>query len=329
MAFYVQAIRGHFALLLQRKRIDDLLKGQALSPELRTRLESVQRIRQFAINELGLPAQHQYDRYVELGRACPVWSVMAAPELSFQPLTWRYRFVGRLSYRGYFSEQDAQQLAARLEKEGWEVYVSGIPAYSTLGWLSDPVLSSFFHQSETELAELLFHELTHQVLFVSGDTVFNESLAVLVADEGMRRYAADRPQDIARIERTRQRRDEFVALVLAYRQRLNQLYQLTVPAEEKRERKQAIMMELQHAYQQQKEQWGGYAGYDAWFAAVNNARLNAVGTYHALVPSLQVLLQQCDNEMPRFFDECRRLARLTQTARHKFLYSLMDISTTS
>lgn len=328
-AFYVQAVRGHASLLLRRRSIERLLAGKTLTPGLRRQLEAIQRIRRFASDELGLPAQRQYNSYVELGRPYPVWSVMAAPELSLQSLTWRYWFVGRLSYRGFFSEADARQQASMLEKDGWEVYVSGIPAYSTLGWFSDPVLSSFVYQPEAELAELIFHELTHQVLFVPGDTVFNESLAVLVADEGMRRYVAGNLQDIGRIELIRKRRDDFVTLVLSFRHQLYQLYAQPLPDEIKRERKTAILADLRNAYARQKEQWDGYAGYDAWFAAVNNARLNTVGAYHALVPALRILLQRAGNNVPLFFDECRRLARLPQAERHQYLHSLMETPTSS
>lgn len=323
-AYYGQAVQGHFGLLAKRKPIDRLLAGNTLTPDLRRQLETVQRVRAFARDELGLPARRQYDTYVELGRPYPVWSVMAAPELSLQPKTWCYWFVGCLSYRGFFAEANAQQLARELAGEGMEVYLSGIPAYSTLGWFRDPVLSSFVHQSEAELAELIFHELTHQVLFVPGDTVFNESLAVAVADEGLRRYSDRYPQDLARLQLARQRRDEFVRLVLSFRQKLHVLFISSITDEAKREGKARIYSELQDAYRQQRELWGGYGGYDSWFAAVNNARLNTVGTYYDLVPALQVLLRQHGNDLPRFFDACRKLARLGQRERHETLRKLVD-----
>lgn len=329
VAYYGQAVQGHFNLLAKRKPIDRLLAGTEISPELRRQLEVVQRIRGFARDELGLPARRQYDTYAELGRPYPVWSVMAAPELSLKPKTWCYWFVGCLSYRGFFSEAKAKHLADELQQQGMEVYLSGIPAYSTLGWFRDPVLSSFVHQPEAELAELIFHELTHQVLFVPGDTVFNESLAVAVADEGLRRYSARHPQDLDRIHLARQRRDDFISLVLSFRQRLQQLFALPLPDDAKRKGKAAIYAELQSAYRLQRERWGGYTGYDAWFAAVNNARLNTVGTYHELVPGLNALLAQHDNDLPRFFEACRRLARLKQEERHRALNALLDDRNTS
>ena len=325
VAYYSQAVQGQISLLAKRKPIDRLLATDTLTPELRRQLESVQRIRQFASESLALPAKRQYASYVELGRPYPVWSVMAAPELSLTPKTWHYWFVGSLSYRGFFAEQDAQRLATQLEQQGWEVYMSGIPAYSTLGWFRDPVLSSFVYQPEAELAELIFHELTHQVLFVPGDTVFNESLAVTVAEEGLRRYSEKFPQDLERLALAKKRRDEFVALVLTYRQRLQAHFAKAGSDDEKRAGKAAIYAALQAAYAEQKQQWGGYAGYDAWFAAVNNSRLNTVGTYYDLVPALQQLLRNHNNDLPRFYDACRELARLPQPERRKRLQALLAV----
>lgn len=323
VAYYSQAVQGHFGLMSKRRPIEQLLAGDAITPELRRQLEAIQRIRMFARTDLGLPVGHQYGSYVELGRSYPVWSVMAAPELSLQPRTWCYWFVGCLSYRGYFSEEKAQRLATQLEQDGWEVYLSGIPAYSTLGWFRDPVLSSFVYQPEAELAELVFHELTHQVLFVPGDTVFNESLAVAVADEGLRRYSDRYPQDLERVRLARERRKDFVALVLSFRKRLQAVFDQDIPDDAKREQKAAIYAELKAAYAGQKQQWGGYAGYDSWFADINNARLNTIGTYYDLVPAFSLLLSKHGNDLAGFFAECRKLARLKQAERYRYLNSLL------
>ena len=329
VAYYGQAVQGHFGLLAKRKPIDRLLAGREIDARLRQQLEAVQRIREFAGQELGLPARRQYDTYAELGRPYPVWSVMAAPELSLKPKVWCYWFVGCLAYRGFFAEAKARQLADTLQQQGMEVYLSGIPAYSTLGWFRDPVLSSFVYQPEAELAELIFHELTHQVLFVPGDTVFNESLAVAVADEGLHRYSVRHPQDLDRIYQARQRRDDFVALVLSFRQRLQAVFASTLPDVAKREAKAAVYADLHAAYAQQREKWGGYAGYDAWFAEVNNARLNTVGTYYDLVPGFKSLLVRHDHDLRRFFEACKGMARLKQDERHQLLRALAEERSTS
>lgn len=322
-AYYAQAAHGQTALLAKRQSIPRLLKDEKTTPELRARLETVQRIRAFAADELGLPAQKQYASYVELGRAYPVWSVMAAPELSLVSKTWCYWFVGCLAYRGFFREDMALRYAGELEQQGLEVYLSGIPAYSTLGWFKDPVLSSFITLPEAELAEMLFHELTHQVLFVPGDTTFNESLAVAVAEEGLRRYSQQYPQDLERLARAKKRRDDFVRLVLKYRQQLHAVYISTRSDAEKREAKTQVLAALQTAYAAQKVEWGGYAGYDAWFASLNNAKLNTIGTYYDLVPALQALLRQEQGDLAKFFAACKELARLDSKTRRQRLDALL------
>lgn len=321
--YYAQAVQGQSALLLKRQSIPRLLANPATDPDLRVRLENVQRIRVFAVEQLGLPAKKQYARYVDLGREYPLWSVMATPELSLAPKVWRYWFVGSLSYRGFFKQAMAERYAEELRAEGFDVYLSGIPAYSTLGWFHDPVLSSFIRQPEAELAELLFHELTHQVLFVPGDTTFNESLAVAVAEEGLRRYSDKYPQDLARVALAKQRRDDFVKLVLEYRGRLQKAFAAAADTEAKRRGKAEVYAALQAAYAEQKVRWGGYAGYDNWFSSLNNAKLNTIDTYYDLVPALQALLRQKQGDIPAFFDACRALARLDKKLRHQQLNALL------
>ncbi|MFZ5560958.1 MAG: aminopeptidase [Pseudomonadota bacterium] len=319
LGYYAQAVQGQSGLLLKRQPVERLLADARTPPALRARLEAVQRIRAFAAAELGLPAQRQYASYVELDREYPVWAVTAAPELSLAPKTWCYGLVGCLSYRGYFREKSAQRYADELRRQGFEVSVSGVAAYSTLGWFRDPLLSSFIGLPEAALAELIFHELTHQLLYVPGDTVFNESLAVTVADEGLRRYSRKYPLDLARLARDRQRRDEFVGLVLEYRARLEAVFAEPWSAAEKRRAKADTYAALQAAYAELKQGWGGYDGYDAWFRAVNNAQLNTIATYFELVPALQQLLREQQGDLAEFLAACRHLAKMDQTSRHREL----------
>ena len=116
------------------------------------------------------------------------WTVTAAPEFSLEPKEWWYPVVGRLGYRGYFRKEEAVALARELMGEGWDVSVGGVTAYSTLGWLSDPLLNTYLFDPELALADVLFHELAHRRFFVAGDTEFNEAYATAVATEGVRRW---------------------------------------------------------------------------------------------------------------------------------------------
>lgn len=323
MAYYAQAAQGQASVMLKRQPIPRLLERSDLEPGLRQRLETVQRIRRFAADELGLPARRQYDSYVELGRDYPVWAVTAAPELSLAPRAWCYWLVGCLTYRGFFSESAARRHARELTEEGYEVNLSGVSAYSTLGWFRDPVLSSFITLPEPDLAELIFHELTHQVLYVPGDTVFNESLAVAVAEEGLRRYALRTGLDLRPLQQARTRQGQFIELVLDYRERLERALATAEGAAEKRAAKAAVYADLHRAYAALRESWGGYAGYDDWFEGLNNARLNSVATYYRLVPALRLVLQEEGGDMARFMVRCKALARLDLAERRRRLEVLL------
>ena len=164
LGYYAQATHGQLSLLSSAKPIDELLLEPDLDDKLRRRLTKVRQIRQFAVSELGLPDNPSYKNYADLGRSFALWNVVATPELSLRPLQWCFPIAGCVSYRGYYSKDDAQQFADRLRADGYDVQVIGVPTYSTLGWFNDPVLSTFIRYPDAELARLIFHELAHQVV---------------------------------------------------------------------------------------------------------------------------------------------------------------------
>ncbi len=310
--YYEQAARGQLTLIAKRQSIDDLIKADETSSELRKQLEHVLEFRSFAKNQLFLPTGDSYSTYVELGREHVVWNVFAAPEFSLTPKTWCYPIAGCATYRGYFSESEAEDYARTLEGQGFDVYVSGIDAYSTLGWFDDSVLSSFVHRPAPELASLIFHELAHRVLYVKDDTTFNESFATAVGQEGLRRWLAstETPYDFQEAEKRESRKQDFVQLVSGYRSTLELLYQQEVSASEMRGQKSLIMEELRASYEHLKKDWGGYAGYDAWFAEpLGNAKLGTVSTYNDLVPEFLDLLQEQDGNLEAFYSACQELAQ--------------------
>jgi len=316
--YYEQAARGQLTLIAKRQSIHDLIKTEETSDKLRQQLEHVLEFRSFAKNQLFLPTGDSYSTYVELGREHVVWNVFAAPEFSLTPKTWCYPIVGCATYRGYFSESEAEDYARTLEGQGFDVYISGIDAYSTLGWFDDSVLSSFVHRPTPELASLIFHELAHRVLYVKDDTTFNESFATAVGQEGLRRWLAstETPYDFQKAKKRESRKQDFVQLVSGYRSTLELLYQQEVSASEMRGRKSLIMEELRASYEHLKKDWGGYAGYDSWFAEpLGNAKLGTVSTYNDLVPEFLDLLQEQGGDLEAFYSACQELAQEPQEAR--------------
>jgi len=325
--YYSQAIAGQFSLLTSARPLDEVIADPATPADVRERLRLAARIRAFASRELALPDNRSYTRYADLHRSSAVWNVFATAELSLTLKTWCYPMFGCAGYRGYFAQRDAEGLAAGLQAEGLDVYVGPVPAYSTLGWFSDPLLSTFIRWPEPELARLIFHELAHQVVYVSDDTRFNESFATAVEQAGLVRWVAARhdPALDAQFARYRQRHGDFLDLMAQAHRQLEDLYASGAPEQAQRSGKQAIFAALTARYRRVRdERWGGYAGYDAFFEAPwNNARVAAMAAYQDDVPAFDALLAREQGDLPRFFAAVRQLARLAPEAREQALQALL------
>ena len=339
IGYYAQAVRGEYQVLAHRRSIDKLIADPKTSPTLRDKLRVVQQLRVYAKDELKLPVDGNYEKYVDVHRKYVVWNVQAAPEFSLVPKTWHYPFVGRLAYRGYFSEKSARACGERLMKDGFDVYVDGVEAYSTLGWFKDPLMNTFIDSSEPQLAEVLFHELGHKRVFASGDTDFNEAFATLVGEEGTRRWLQSKC-DVTLLEQYNAalaREQQFVHLTMATRARLASIYGETLDQngnvtgttrpqaspEELRRDKQSAFDDLRRQYAELKAQWGGYSGYDDWFAHdLNNAKLNTVANYYDYVPGFQRLLANNAGDLEKFYSAAERLSKEPIEQRHAQLREL-------
>jgi predicted aminopeptidase len=318
LGYYGHTLWGGARILLDRRPIPRLLADPAISPDLRARLARVERIVDFAHRELALPETGGYRAYVALDRPYAVWNVVAAPELSIEPLTWCFPIAGCVAYRGYFSERKAERFAATLRGRGHDVEIGGVAAYSTLGHFADPVLSSFVFWPESDLAGLIFHELAHSRVYVGDSTAFNESFATTVELAGVDRWlGAEGLAEKAEAARDRYRREqEVVALLLDYRARLASAYAAERTDDWKRERKAELLRDLEAAYGDLRASGGGTRGYDAWLAeGVDNARLAAVGSYHRWVPAFEALLVSKGGDLEAFYAEVERLSALPTEAR--------------
>jgi predicted aminopeptidase len=318
LEYYAQAVGGHLEVMRLAVPIEERLREADTPEPLRAKLAKVLAIREFASRELALPDNDSYRRYADIGRPFVVWNVFAAPEFSVKPIESCFLFAGCVSYRGFYSEEAAQRHAASLAEQGHDVYVGGVAAYSTLGWFSDPALSTFIHYPEPEVARIVFHELAHQLVYVKGDTMFNESFAATVEEEGVRRWLEREgtPAQRAAYEDSRKRRAEFVALVSKYRAELAAFYDRPGQLEEKRAGKRRLFMQMQDEYVSLKVSWGSFAGYDRLFSReANNALLASIASYSELVPAFRVLLAQRHDDLPAFYAAVRELSKLDKPER--------------
>jgi predicted aminopeptidase len=319
--YYSQAAQGQLSLLSDSRPIDDWLSDPGTAPKLRMRLATARQIRLYAVQQLGLPDNQSYKNYTALNRPYVVWNVVATPELSLKPLQWCFPVAGCVNYRGYYGKEEAQDYARELRGAGNDVQVGGVTAYSTLGWFNDPLISTFIHYPDAELARLIFHELAHQVVYVAGDSQFNESFASAVEEAGVERWLErfGNPAMRENYANYAARKQQFLQLLLGCRRALEKNYASHASAQEKRAIKARLFSQLQDDYALLKQSWGGYAGYDRFFAEpLSNAHLAAIATYNDFVPAFRALLAR-EHSFGGFYAAVRRIADLERDERHRRL----------
>lgn len=320
VAYYAQAVGGHLQVMRAAAPVAERLVDPATSEALRAKLAQAMAIREFASRELALPDNGSYRRYADLGRPFVLWNVFVTPEFSVKPVESCFPVAGCVSYRGWYAEADARQHAAEQRARGLDVHVGGVPAYSTLGWFDDPLLNTFLVYPQAEVARLVFHELAHQVAYAKDDTVFNESFAVAVEEEGMRRWLTGHvvADEAARYQTGRERRRQFIALILDYRTRLERFYAASAPDDESTRRagKAALFAGLDADYSRLKQSWEGFSGYDRFLSGgANNALLASVAAYSERVPAFRALLERERGDLAAFYREVKRLAGLPKGER--------------
>lgn len=318
--YLLESAEGQLALMSKREPIARVIEKPSTPAALRSQLEEVTSIRDFANRQLNLPDNGSYRTYADVGRPYVVWNVVAVPEFSVDPKRWCYPIVGCVAYRGYFIERKAVLFAAKLRKQGLDVAVAGVAAYSTLGHFNDPILNTMVGWNDVELAAIIFHELTHQMIYVADDASFNEALATTVEEEGVRRWllAQHREADLAKHLVEQEHYLRVVRLLRRTRGELHDLYASGDDIERMREGKNASFDALHSSYAQLKAQWGGHAPFQSWMAGkANNADLASVATYYDCVPGFERELAAAAGDLRVFYRRVRELAKLDRATRDR------------
>lgn len=326
LGYYTHLARGQIALLSGREPIATIVGDETRDPNLRRRLAGVLDARAFAITQLKLPDNGSYTLYTQLDRPYVLWNVLATPEFSLAPVESCFPISGCVAYRGFYDERRARNHAQSLREQGYDVELGGVPAYSTLGWFDDPVISSMMHWSDPVLIGTVFHELAHQRLYIKDDSAFNESFARFVEEEGLRQYLGARDKDDREAAEERRREFQFRQLALDTRERLDALYHEPLMADAMRARKKAEFERLKADYARLRDgQWNGDSSFDRWFAReLNNASLLPFGLYDSWVPTFAALFEDAGRDWPAFYAASGDLGRLQLDARRQRMTELKN-----
>jgi len=320
--YVAQAARGQWQVMHARKPIDKVIASDKTSTELRGRLTEVRAARDFASRELALPDNGSYRSYADLKRPYVVWNVVAAPEFSVHPERWCFPVAGCVAYRGYFAESKARKFAGALVAQGFDTYVGGVAAYSTLGKFRDPVLNTMLGYGDDELAAIIFHELSHQLIYVANDSEFNEAFATAVEQAGLERWLKlrGRESDLGRYKARRSRQAQIIALFIGARAKLDALYSQKLEPAVTRERKREIFATLDSQMADLEKRLGLRSSYrDLAPNGLNNAYLASIATYYDCVPGFERLLAKQDGDLPKFYAAVRELTRKPRAERHQLL----------
>ena len=322
LSYYLHSVNGHLGVIAKSRDIDDVLHDENTSADLRERLLLVAEIRRFAVEKLHLPDSDSYTEYADLQREYVLKSLFASEEFSTAAHQWCYPIVGCAGYRGYFDEARLQTYIDELKASHFDIYVANVPAYSTLGWFDDPVLNTFINWPEYRLAGLIFHELTHQRLYIDGDTTFNESFAVAVQQAGVQKWLQHHGEldKLAAYQRHIVNRGKVLEFIENERDKLALLYRQDLPDDSKRATKARMLDAMRQQYVELSAEFGGSDGFAKWFEGeLNNAKLVSVSTYHALAPAFVRLLEHHGGDFNAFFEHVEEIARLEPQQRQQCL----------
>ncbi|WP_144777737.1 aminopeptidase [Marinobacter maritimus] len=339
ISYYTQAISGHLALTMAGKPVDSYIASHETPDGLRNKLIVSRQARHFATERLDLPTGNAFKDYVALDHSWVVVNLVAVPEFSLQAHQWCYPVLGCQAYRGYFHLEDAELEEQRFQAKGYDTFIGGVTAYSTLGWFDDPLHSGFTNLSDDRMVALMFHELAHQVVYIKEDTGFNESFATAVELEGLKLWLAHQgepsvfEQALVRFEL----RNKTYALVESASVDLKNLYrqQGILSDSRLRKRKRLIFEELNASYEgllddenQRTESRGNREEIKGPFGtppvAFNNARIALFKQYNQYVPAFRQLLKQSDYDFPTFYRAVKSLSRQPDGQRQQMLQDLSE-----
>jgi len=274
-------------LLWHRKPISEVLTQPDLGADMRAKLETVLAVRKFAADRLGLNVGNAYKTVTRVDSGAVVWIVMAAPRTSLTPYTWWFPIVGAVPYRGYFSHDDANAEAARLEARGFDTHVRSAIAFSSLGFFNDPLLSNLLKLDRVELAGVIIHELFHRTYFLASNVMFDESAANYVGNRGavdfFTKTEGANSADAIAARGVFESDLKFAAFLLQEEARLLRLYQSGLPEDEILKRRAPIFTSINEDYARLKPTLSGLERFDLDREKLNNAvLLNYLIYFHDL-----------------------------------------------
>jgi predicted aminopeptidase len=311
---------NHLAMLNAAEPVEEVLKSDKLTDEQKRKIRLTQEVKNFAYEKLKLKKSNNYSKYVDLKRPYVVYNVTASEKWKFEPYLWGFPIIGKAPYIGFYKEELAKEEAAELQKKDYDTTVYGVSAYSTLGYLTDPLLSSMLNYSDYNLANTIIHELTHTTLFIKNNANFNERLAVFVANKGTELFYLEKEgpnsETLKKVKAENEDDELFSKFITAEIDSLKQWYAdfdhtKNLPPEEKEKLREDRLHQIAVDFEKELQPKLKTRSYKGFFSKkFNNADLIGFHTYMKNLDDFEKVYQKTGANIPDFLKKCEELNKV-------------------
>ncbi len=225
LALYLAKISyGQVNILLNTEKIATLLKEDKFNKEDKQKILWVEEIKKYSVDSLGYKPTHNFTTYFNQHNQPILWIVTACKPFAFEAYEWDFPIVGHVSYKGFFNKSAAEKERFKLYRQGYDADISEVSAWSTLGWLPDPVLSSMLSKSKGRMANLFFHELFHATYYAPSSVDVNENLANFIARKATLKFLQDDTAELNKFLNTMQDDSTYNTFIFKGYERLKKMY---------------------------------------------------------------------------------------------------------
>lgn len=309
--YFLHSAKGQISILSSKVEVEKALQDEKISEVEKQKIRLAQEARQYAVEKIGLVKNKNYSEYVKLTRPYVTYVVSAAEKKKLKQFEWDYPIVGKMPYKGFFDEGLAKEEEQELIQKGYDTFLRGVSAYSTLGWFQDPLLSSMTNYRDDILVNTIIHETVHATLYIKNSADFNERMAVFIANKATEEfYFAKEGASSATVASIRaENADEnlFSGFISHELRKLEAWY---LEADRTDEQKSVRLAEIKSRFQSEvlpKLKTKTYSNFAE--KNLNNARLLLYKTYVSDLADFEKLFVLVGQNYGKFIDECRKFEK--------------------
>lgn len=303
--------KGQFKIVCGSKSTEAILRDPEVPESEQEKIRLVMEAKAFGEDALGLTSSKNYTRYYLVEHPPIAYNLTASPRLTLEAYRWCFPIAGCLPYKGFFTRERAERESARMSERKYDTYTRPVGAYSTLGWFKDPIFSTMLQYGDTDLVEVILHEMVHRTIFVKDQGAFNEGVATFVGEKGMETFFRSRgglaPGQIEVMQQKREAKRLFQETIFDLADRLRLLYSAEGEDGEKLAARGRIFEDAKASFQKGLEALGStrYGGIlrEDW----NNALLVSYLTYHQDPDLWEALYDLFDRDLTAMVDWLKRL----------------------